>query len=77
MEENITPAQNDKNTKWFFFVLGILIGLVLFFYFIDKYVFDEKIKFSSTIEKIYKPLQPKMKMLRLKRSVEIQMKLRK
>ena len=72
MEENITPAQkNDKNTKWFFFVLGILIGLVFgfSFYFIDKYVFDEKIKFSSTIEKIYKPLQPKNEDVKVVKSI--------
>lgn len=62
MENNINSSHtHDKSTKWFFFVLGILLGLLFgfSFYFVDKYIFNEKIKFSSTIEKIYKPLQPK------------------
>ncbi len=60
MENTVPSLENhDKSQKWFFFVIGILLGFVLGIstYFMDKYIFNEKIHFSSTIDKLYKPLQ--------------------
>lgn len=60
MENTVPSSENpDKSKKWFFFVIGILLGFVLGIstYFMDKYIFNEKIHFSSTIDKLYKPLQ--------------------
>lgn len=60
MENAVPSSENpDKSKKWFFFVIGILLGFVLGIstYFMDKYIFNEKIHFSSTIDKLYRPLQ--------------------
>ena len=60
MENTVPSIENhDKSQKWFFFVIGILLGFVLGIstYFMDKYIFNEKIHFSSTIDKLYRPLQ--------------------
>ncbi len=60
MENTVPSLENhDKSQKWFFFVIGILLGFVfgISTYFMDKYIFNEKIHFSSTIDKLYRPLQ--------------------
>lgn len=51
---------NASSTKknWLFFAVGLLVGFILSFsiYFCDKYLFHEKIHFSSTIDHLYEPL---------------------
>lgn len=60
MEQTEKHTQSNENTKnWLFFCIGLLVGFVLSFsiYFVDKYVFNEKIHFSQTVEHLYAPLR--------------------
>ena len=60
MEQTEKHTQSNENTKnWLFFSIGLLVGFVLSFsiYFVDKYVFNEKIHFSQTVEHLYAPLR--------------------
>lgn len=62
MEQAEKHTQNNENSKrWLFFSVGLLAGFILSFsiYFLDKYVFNEKIHFSKTVEHIYSPLRQK------------------
>ncbi|MCQ2287362.1 MAG: hypothetical protein MJZ76_10910 [Bacteroidales bacterium] len=55
-ENKSVPSSSKKN--WLFFAVGLLVGFVLSFsiYFCDRYLFNDKIHFSSTIDHLYSPI---------------------